>query len=116
MGYKLINDVKDDLNIVLYEILYNKSPKSQTLDQIEYVKEQLEKELEKEFSSEELDNYEAADIAETIKLIEDVLRIYRTEKNAMSSVKIRESTKIRLNKIAPTYDLAITKLLDEYEN
>ncbi|KUK99171.1 MAG: hypothetical protein XE08_0217, partial [Parcubacteria bacterium 32_520] len=48
------------------------------------MKKQLEKELEKEFSTEELDTYGAADIAETIKLIEDVLRIYRTEKEQMS--------------------------------
>jgi len=114
--YNVLDDAKDDLTVVLYDIINNKHPKQKTLDQIEYVKERLEKELEKEFSSEELDTYGAADIAETIKLIEDVLRIYRTEKEQMSSVKIRECTKIRLNQHGSTYDRAITFLLDFFEN
>jgi hypothetical protein len=56
------------------------------------------------------------EIGQTIDLIDDVLNIYATEKYKMSSIKIRETTKIRLNKIASTYDAAITKLLDQYEN
>jgi hypothetical protein len=111
MTYNILNDAKDDLNIVLYEILHNKRPQQHSLDQIEYMNERLEKEFERE----DMDTYDEAEIAHTIELIEDVLRIYQTEKDVMSSVKIRECTKIRLNKVAATYDLAITKLLDEYE-
>lgn len=112
MNYNIINDAKDDLNIVLHDIIHNKRPKRQSLDQIEHVKPLLEKEL----NNEEIDNYDAAEIVETINLIEDVLKIYATEKDKMSSIKIRETTKIRLNKIAPTYDAAITRLLDKYES
>ena len=112
MTYKVIDDAKDDLNIVLYEILHNKRPTEKSLSQIEYMKEMLLKEANKKGVSQD----DMIEIGQTIDLIDDVLNIYATEKYKMSSIKIHETTKIRLNKIASTYDAAITKLLDQYEN
>jgi len=112
MTYKVINDAKDDLNIVLYEILHNKRPSEKSLSQLEYMKEMLEKES----NDKNIDHDDLIELGQTIDLINDVLNVYQTKKDKMSSIKIRETTKIRLNKIASTYDAAITKLLDQYEN
>jgi len=112
MTYKVINDAKDDLNIVLYEILHNKRPSEKSLSQLEYMKEMLEKES----NDKNIDHDDLIELGQTIDLINDVLNVYQTKKDKMSSIKIRETTKIRLNKIAPTYDAAITKLLNLDEN
>lgn len=110
MQYKIITDAKDDLNIVLDEILKSKRPSQKSLDQLEHVKEQLEKEL-----NTVKDENTSAEIIDILNLINSVLKIYQSEKDKLSSVKIREETKIRLNKIANTYDEGITKLLDLYD-
>jgi len=106
----IIQNAQDDLNIILDEILNKKRPSERSLDQIEYQQELLEKQL----ASATID--EAHEIANILKTIEQVLRIYRTKKDELKSIKVTDENKIRLNKIDKTANMALSKILDFWED
>lgn len=104
----IINDVQDDLNIILEEILIKGRPGGQSLDQLEYDLEQLKQVDLNTFKHEE----EAENCVRILNLVEKILKEYR---QSTSPIRITRENKDRLKDIDRTYDKAILRLLDFYD-
>ena len=98
---------QDDLNIILEELLIKGKPSKQSLDQLEYDLKQLNKELSKGKNEDVAHN-----ITQSINLIDRILKKYR---QSTSPIRITRENKDRLHDLDATYDLAITTLLDFYD-
>lgn len=103
-----IESVQDHLNTILEELLKNpnKTPKTVSMEQLEYDLISLRKILDREE-----DQNNAANIVNKINLIQRILKTYQDP----SLINISRYNKNRLKEVACGYNVAINALLDLWD-